>query len=150
MSKSSRAFYDWEQQQLMKDPEYFVWLDLMDKPERTSDMNINEVFPSKYLKASDLQGKKITVTISHVEMDDIGDGTKPVLYFAGKDKGLVLNKTNAAVIAHQHSPETDGWKGKEIKLYSAPVSFKGQMVDGLRVETVVPEATEDPDDVIPF
>ena len=38
-------------------------------PEDT--MNIGDAFPSKYLKASDLQGREVAVTISHVEMTEI-------------------------------------------------------------------------------
>ena len=35
-------------------------------------MNINEAFPSKYLKASDLDGKNVTVTIKSAELEEIG------------------------------------------------------------------------------
>ena len=59
-------------------------------------MNINDAFPSKYLKASDLQGRTISVVMSRVEKEDIGKGEKKlILYFQGKQKGMVLNKTKA-------------------------------------------------------
>ena len=60
-------------------------------------MRISSAFPSKYLKAADLQDKQVTVRMSHVETETIGDDDRPVLYFQGKEKGLVLNKTNANV-----------------------------------------------------
>lgn len=109
-------------------------------------MNINDVFPSDYLKANDLKGRKVKVTIQHVEVKKIGDDTKPVIYFDGKDKGLVLNKTNGMVIAAAYGPETEGWQGRSIFLYSAKVPFQGQMVDALRVEAVpeVSAGTDDP------
>ena len=48
-------------------------------------MKISSAFPSKYLKAADLQGKQVTVVMSHVTMETIGDDERPVLYFKGKD-----------------------------------------------------------------
>ena len=47
-------------------------------------MDINAAFPSRWLKAADLKGKKVAVVISGVEMEDVGDkdeGDKPVVYF---------------------------------------------------------------------
>jgi hypothetical protein len=99
-----------------------------------SEMNVNDAFPSKYLKASDLNGKKVRVMIANVLMEEVGDGSKPVAYFAGKQKGLVLNKTNAMIIASGYGPETASWEGAEIDLYPGKTQFNGQMVDCLKVE----------------
>jgi alanyl-tRNA synthetase len=63
-------------------------------------VNINDAFPSTFLKAYDLQGKTPTVTIDRVEFQQVRSGrtgttdTKPIVYFTGKGKGLLLNKTN--------------------------------------------------------
>jgi len=97
-------------------------------------MNINDVYPSKYLKASDLQGKEITVTMDRVEEESVGqDGdTKPVLYFQGKQKGIVLNKTNSNNIMGAYGAETDNWSGKQIVLYSTYVDFAGKSVEAIR------------------
>ena len=86
--------------------------------------------------------------ISHVEMEQLGTDSKPVLYFAGKQKGLVLNKTKAQTLASAFSPETDGWAEKEVAIYPTKVSFQGQMVDAIGVEPVA--ALADPNDEIPF
>lgn len=102
-------------------------------------MNINEAFPGSYLKAADLQGRRVLVTISHVTLEDIGDEHKAVLYFVGKEKGVVLNKTNANMIQEiTGSDETDLWKGTQIVLYVAKVDFQGRRVDGIRVDRPVP------------
>ena len=106
-------------------------------------MNINNVFPSKYLKAADLNGKTIKVVIERIEVEKMGNDTKPVLYFEGKTKGMVVNKSNAQLIAAAYSPETDGWIGKEIKVYPGKVNFQGQMVDAIKVEVVPPIADDD-------
>lgn len=98
-------------------------------------MNISGAFPSNYLKASDLQGRRVPVTISHLRMEDIGDDHKPVLYFHGKEKGLVLNKTNANMILEiTGTEETDHWKGKSIELYPTKTDFQGRRVDAIRVD----------------
>lgn len=98
-------------------------------------MNINGAFPSSYLKASDLAGRRVLVTISHVAMEDIGDDHKPVLYFAGKEKGLVLNKTNANMICEIcQNDETDAWKGHAVVLYATKVDFQGKRVDAIRID----------------
>jgi hypothetical protein len=95
-------------------------------------MRISAAFPSEYLRAADLQGRRVTVKISRVEMRDVGEDTKPVVYFEGKEKGLVLNKTNANTIAVAFGEETDDWIGVEIVLYETMVEFQGQRKPGIR------------------
>ena len=98
-------------------------------------MDINAAFPSKYLKAADLQGREVSVTISHITMEDIGDGEqKPTLYFQGKAKGLVLNKTNAGTIADQHGYDTDFWINKQIVLFPTQTDYAGKQVPCIRVK----------------
>ncbi len=100
-------------------------------------MDIGSAFPSKYLKASDLKGNRVTVQISGLEMEEIqGEKeAKPILYFANKNKGLVLNKTNSTMIIDIiGSSETDDWMGQRITLFSARVDFKGRIVDAIRVD----------------
>ncbi len=100
-------------------------------------MNLDQMYPSKWLKAGDLQGQTIPVIISRVMMEDVGDEAgKPVAYFQGKEKGLVLNKTNAMSIGLVHGQETDGWVGKTIELFPAVVMFQGQNVPCIRVRPV--------------
>jgi len=104
-------------------------------------MNIGSAFPGQYIKAADLQGRKISVMVSHVAMEEIGGDHKPVCYFMGKDRGLVLNKTNASIIAEMHGWETDDWQGKPIILYPARVEFQGRIVDAIRVELTIANST---------
>ena len=101
--------------------------------------NINEAFPSKFLKASDLQGRTVTVVIERVEFEPVGQDRqmKPVVYFEGKDKGMVLNKTNAMTIAQMFGPETDNWNGGTIEVFPAFVDYQGKQVQGLRVRMPV-------------
>lgn len=118
------------------------------QPRKGNGVNINDVFESKYLKAADLGGKKIKLTVDSVGTDSFeNDGkkeTKIVLTFVGKKKGMVLNKTNAMTLGAAWGAETDNWSGKECAVFAAKVNFQGQMVDALRIEPVL-ELVEDGD-----
>lgn len=96
-------------------------------------MQISDAFPSNYLKAADLQGRNVTVKIDRVEQEKIGTDTKLVLYFQGKEKGMVLNKTNANNIAFIYGQETDEWQGAEVTLFEAMVDYQGKTVPAIRV-----------------
>jgi len=100
-------------------------------------MNINDAFPSNYLKASDLGEGQPVVTIDRVEVEPVGrtKEMKPVVYFAGKQKGIVLNKTNSKKIAEiAGSNDTDDWHGVQVKLYATEVDFQGETVEAIRVK----------------
>lgn len=131
-------------------------------------MRISAAFPSEFLKAADLQGKTVSVKISHVEMREVGGEAKPVLFFVGKEKGMVLNKTNAGVIASVYGDDTDDWGDGEVSLFEAMVDFQGKTAPALRIRipprkpvrdvqapVVVPiaamrRADDDDNDNIPF
>lgn len=97
-------------------------------------MELATIFPSKYIKASDLQGHEPTVVIGDAKIEKLGDDQKLVLYFQGKEKGLVCNRTNADRIAHLYGSNTDEWIGKEITLYTEMVNFQGKVADAIRVK----------------
>lgn len=99
-------------------------------------MKANDIFSSKYLNASDLRGRDVTVTIDRVEVEKMPNSgeKKPALYFRGKDKGLLVNKTNFNTIAEVlGADDTDDWEGKQITLYPTETDFQGKMVDCIRV-----------------
>ncbi len=114
-------------------------------------INIDQYYQSatNALKASDLPpGKQARVTIEKCEevmfkSDDGKEQPKLRLSFHNKEKGLVLNKTNAMTVSHVYGPDTDGWIGKEIFLFSTKVDFAGQMVDAIRINVPLQEANDD-------
>jgi hypothetical protein len=113
--------------------------------------NINDIFPSKWLKASDLPPQGITVTIATLAMEDVDESKPPmpVLHFHGHDKGLVLNKTNGQMLSHIFSdPNTDAWMGKPIMLVSEPVQFQGRIVDAVRVKPATQAPSQAPQAVV--
>lgn len=122
-------------------------------------MKLSQAFPSNYLRAADLDGREPTLTIAEVITENIGDERKLVVKFVGKDKGLVLNKTNANSIAEITGAEdTDDWTGHKVKLFTAKVEYQGKRVPAIRIDApagkpsrVVEEPVEAPDDdSIPF
>ena len=95
-------------------------------------MKMSEEFPSKFLKAADLQGREVRVTMQNVEREKIGDDFKPVLYFKGKDKGVVLNKTNAGTISDSYGDDTEDWFDQPLILFSVMVDFQGKVGPAIR------------------
>ena len=106
-------------------------------------MKFSEMYPSKYLKAADLNGNAVKVIIETVELEDVvGQGKehdyKAVFFFQGKQKKFVCNKTNGQVIAETYGDDTEAWQGKELELYPDKTSFQGKLVDCIRVRIPVP------------
>jgi hypothetical protein len=105
-------------------------------------MKISQLFPSKYVKAADLNGKTVTLTIAKLVVEELGHGAekerKPVLYFQKATKGLVLNRTNAMTIAALYGDESDDWEGKRISIYPTRIRAFGAMQDTIRVREEIP------------
>lgn len=114
-------------------------------------MNYELLFPSKYLKAADLRGREVTLTIERIEVQELAlRGTsqkerKGVIVFRQKRKDgnvaqLVLNRTNADTIAAMYGSETDDWRGSNVTLYPTRVRFGPKMVDAIRIRERVDKA----------
>ena len=104
-------------------------------------MNVNAAFPSQYLKAADLGDAEPAVEIARVELVTIGRDreSKLVLFFVGKAKGLVVNRTIAKKIAELvGSPETDDWIGHTVRLYTTTADFAGETFEVIRVKAATP------------
>lgn len=125
------------------------------------NMKLSEAFPSNYIKAADLQGRDVTLTIRETIVAEIGKDKKLVTYFVGKEKGMVTNKTNADRIAYYHGDDTDGWRGKQVVLGTELTTFEGKTAPALRIKGI-PQVAAEPirpvavvaespfDDEIPF
>lgn len=123
-----------------------------------------------FLKQEDLQGKAIKVVLESIDLEDVKDNDsgktekKLIAHFVGKDKTLILNRTNCeALEAICGTDDYASWKGRAVVLYTDPtVKFGGKTVGGLRIRAVsngakpapppppVSEMSEDDDDAIPF
>jgi hypothetical protein len=104
-------------------------------------VNINAAFPSQYLKASDLGTRTVEVIIAHVAIEPVGQDKqqKPVLYFEGKQKGMVLNRINSKKIAElAGTVETDEWTGVKVALFATTTEYAGDTVECLRIKAPLP------------
>jgi hypothetical protein len=100
-------------------------------------MRRGDVFPSKWLKAEDIEDD-VTVTISNVVEEEMPDGesTKPIIYFREIEKGLCCNVTNWNTIETLTGEEdSDQWEGHRITLFATEVDFKGKMTPAIRVRS---------------
>jgi hypothetical protein len=110
------------------------------KPKRRTKVKMNDLFPSKYLRAADLQGKPRTVVINRVSHEDFKDDgvtvKKTILHFSGNGTApVVVNKTNwKMLVAITGADDDEDWAGTAIELRSEKVSSKGgKIVDSIRV-----------------
>lgn len=95
-------------------------------------MKLDELYPSRWLKASDVI-KPVLATIKNVAIEEVAEGEdKPVLRFFGDLKPMVLNRTNSAAIAELYGEDTDNWSGKQIVLFNTKVQFQLKLVDAIR------------------
>jgi hypothetical protein len=121
-----------------------------------------------YLSKDDLQGQTPKVVVEHVGMEDVPgkDGTTKkelVVHFVGKEKALILNRTNCESLEQIcGTDDWDAWPGHAVRLWVDPtVRYGGKTVGGLRIRAVnnskpapppppVVDETSDADDSIPF
>lgn len=96
--------------------------------------NIMDDFPSKYLRAEDVEDHP-TVTMKVITREDVGKDKdrKPILYVREFEKGIVLNKTNANNISKLYGSDTDDWPGKSVVLGTAMVDFNGESKPAIRI-----------------
>ena len=131
-------------------------------------MKRSDIFPSKYLKCDDLQGKPINVIIERAPLETLKspDGkeqNKTVLYFRGAKKALPLNITNWDACAEICGEDTDDWPGHQIELHPAKTQMAGKTVDCIRIRPPAqrelpkqkppapePPPTDDMNDAIPW
>lgn len=91
-------------------------------------MNINALFPRRYATGEDLAGKTPVLPIARVTLERMGpeQKQKPVLWFDGARKGIVLGAALARQIAALHGDDTDAWAGKAVQLYTETVRAFGE------------------------
>ena len=93
--------------------------------------------PSKYLRKEDINGE-VQLQIANIKIEQVDENdpnsNKPVCYFHGHTKGLVLNKINSEILAHNFSDNIEAMLGQTVTLYVDPnVMMSGRLVGGLRI-----------------
>lgn len=101
-------------------------------------MDASGLFASRYFRAVDLVGKRVSATIESAEVETLRDGVeKLVVYFKGRENGLVVNKTNYDILSGAYGHETDAWHDQDVVIFTEKVSFQGTTANGIRVGPVV-------------
>lgn len=81
----------------------------------------DQLYRGRFIKAAELLGKKVTLTISDVELEDLegddGKKTKCIISFKETPKKLVACKTNGYCIKEMFGKELANWFGKRITIF---------------------------------
>ena len=117
---------------------------MSNKPQDMNYMHYQEYFKN-FLGSWTFAGGDKTLTIRRVqeaEMYDAENGgkkTEPVVYFEELDLPMVLNLTNAEMIARVTGTDVMGeWVGKKIVVGTSKVKAFGQVHDAIRVRDQAP------------
>jgi hypothetical protein len=115
---------------------------------RVNEMDRNTLFPSKFLKAADLNGRPTVVVVDKASVESLktmsGESTqKLVLHFRDRQKGLVVNRTNYDTIADFLGDGAGNWVGKQIELYPDRVAVGGKTVPCIRVRQPIADELND-------
>jgi len=97
-----------------------------------------------YLKAAHLPaGKIVPATVDRIEFQTVHprpgqEEIKPVMYFQGKQKGLILTNTNQDFLRSQFGDEITASYGKPITLQAVHKTIAGRGCDTIIIGLPVP------------
>ena len=100
-------------------------------------MKRSEAFPSKYMSKDDVK-VPVVATVADVRPEvlksDNGDEQKPVMYFSGDHKPMILNNANWMTVEDMYGDDSDSWVGHVVELYHEPnIMFGNKRVGGIRI-----------------
>lgn len=114
-------------------------------------MNIEEVYPKEWISPADIT-RPVTVTISHAgkkavyNQRECREEIKIAVSFSGAKKRLLLNKTQAYVLARMFGLDTDAWIGKRIALTTGLAPNRQQTII---IHAAAPASAPTPTDATP-
>jgi predicted YcjX-like family ATPase len=86
--------------------------------------DFDELYPGRFIKAGDLKGRDVTLTIAKVVVEELEGSkkqTKGVVSFKESPRELVLNRTNGECIKALFGRKLAEWIGKRITIYPAAI-----------------------------
>lgn len=102
-----------------------------------ADYDYDQLFPGRFLKAGEFQGKEATLTIKGLDLEEMEDRkgvkTKCIVTFVETKKQLVLNKTNGECLKGLWGRKTSAWLGKRVTFFPATVEAFGAQTLAIRV-----------------
>ena len=118
---------------------------------RPKPIDFDQLYPGRFIKAGELLGKKVTLTITDVDLEDlVGEDNKPkakcAIAFKETEKQLVACKTNGICIKSMFGKKLADWIGKRITIF--PDTWNGEpcirvwgspdIADEMEVEITLP------------
>lgn len=102
--------------------------------------SMDDIYGGSALKAEEVPPNfRAVVTVEHVSVQTVGKGDeqqkKLELRFAGKEKTLLLNVTNANMMAEiTRTRDYEQWVGHRVTLYRTTTDYAGKRVPALRLD----------------
>lgn len=83
----------------------------------------DELYPGRFIKASDFKGKNVTLKISAVKIEELvgdkGPQIKGVISFEKTEKQWALNKTNGLCLKAMFGRLVQDWVGRRVTLFAS-------------------------------
>lgn len=97
--------------------------------QRPKPVDFDQLYAGRFLKAGELLGKKVTLTISDVDLENLvgEDGAKKakaIISFDKTEKKLVACKTNGICIKAMFGSKLSEWLGKRVTIF--PDTWNGE------------------------
>lgn len=96
---------------------------------RAKPVDFDQLYPGRFIKAGELLGKKVTLTIADVDTEELQgeDGkskVKATLAFKETEKMHVMCKTNGVCLKEMFGKDLSTWVGKRVTLF--PDTWNGE------------------------
>ncbi len=96
---------------------------------RPKPVDFDQLYPGRFIKAGELLGKKVTLTIAEVDTEELmgEDGNKKIkatLAFKETEKMHVMCKTNGVCLRDMFGKDLSAWVGKRVTLF--PDTWNGE------------------------
>lgn len=128
---------------------------ILNRKEKGNNRHWKNFLDKDYLGSHNLEkGEEMLLTIERFEGEEMVqkvDGkkdekvAKQVLYFREDVPKMIVNITNASMIANLYGSHPEQWIGKQIQVYATPVKAFGKLQDALRVRDFIPKINVDID-----
>jgi hypothetical protein len=108
-------------------------------------LDYDELFPGRFLKSGEFQGKDVTLKIASIQIEELSDEkgtpnkegvrvrTRGIISFERTKKQLCLNRTNGECLKALWGRKTDDWIGHRVTFFPAVVDAFGEETTAIRV-----------------
>ena len=97
----------------------------------------SELYPGRFLKADLFKGKKVTLTIKNIDIEELtgekGKEPKVVVSFTERPLDYVMPKTCGFALKRMFGTNPRNWIGKRVTWYPTTTKFGRDTVDCIRV-----------------